>query len=352
MTDRGEDMDSGNAARGRYARQIVLRELGEAGQQSIGNAVAVVAGLGALGTRSAEVLARAGVGTLRLVDRDLVELSNLQRQSLFSEADVAGSLPKAEAAVRGLREINSSIRYEPLVADINPANVERITEGATVVVDGLDNFYTRMLVNEACVKQRVPLVYGACLETYGSAVTVIPGVTACLHCLFPDVGLAAAPPLTCETVGVWGPVAALVAAWQASEALKIASGHAAVTSRELVQVDLWRNELTRLPAARVPGCRVCGARKFELLAKPARLATASLCGQNAVQVVPPPSFDLDFDLMCSTLARTFHLERNPYLVRFRAGDLDVAVFHDGRAIVFGTSDANEALGLYGKYVGN
>ena len=254
--------------------------------------------------------------------------------------------------MRRLRQINSAIRYTPIVMDINPANVERMAEGATVVVDGLDNFYTRMVINEACVKLRVPLVYGACLATYGSAATVIPGETACLHCLFPDVALAAAPPLTCETVGVWAPVAVVVAAWQASEALKIASGHAAITSRELVHVDLWRNELTRLPAARVPGCRVCGARKFDLLAEPARLATASLCGEHAVQVVPPPSFDLDFDLLCTTLARTVHVDRNPYLVRFRAGDRDVAVFRDGRAIIFGTSDANEALSLYGKYVGN
>jgi len=345
-------MSNGDAPQGRYARQVVLKEIGETGQRIIGDAVAVVAGLGALGTHIAELLARAGVGTLRLVDRDLVELSNLQRQSLFSEDDAAESLPKAEAAGRRLREINSAIQYEAIVADINPGNVERITDGATVVVDGLDNFYTRMVINEACVKRGVPLVYGACLATYGSAATVIPGVSACLNCLFPDVALAAGPPLTCETVGVWGPVAALVAAWQASEALKIVSGHAAQVSLHLVQADLWRNDVTRLPAARVPGCRVCGARKFELLGQPGRLATASLCGEHAVQVVPPASFNLDFDLLCTTLGRVVHVERNPYLVRFRTGDRDVAVFRDGRAIVFGTSDANEALSLYGKYVGN
>jgi molybdopterin-synthase adenylyltransferase len=345
-------MVTADVIQGRYARQIVMPQVGEPGQRRIGDAVVVVAGLGALGTHVADLLARAGVGTLRLVDRDLVELSNLQRQSLFAEQDVAAALPKAEAAVRRLRQINSSIRYESIVADINPATVETITAGATVVVDGLDNFYTRMLINESCVKSGVPLVYGACLATYGSVVTVIPGVSACLHCLFPEVARDAAPPVTCETAGVLGPVAALIAAWQASEVLKIASGHAALTSPHLIHVDLWRNELTRLPAARVPGCTVCGARKFDLLAEPARLATASLCGRNAVQVVPPRSFNLDFDLLCTTLARTVHLDRNPYVVRFRIGDRDVAVFRDGRAIVFGTSDANEALSLYGKYVGN
>jgi adenylyltransferase/sulfurtransferase len=348
----GEQLNAADVTHGRYARQIVLKEIGEAGQRRIADAVAVVAGLGALGSHVAELLARAGVGTLRLVDRDLVELSNLQRQCLFSEDDAAASLPKADAAARRLRAVNSAIRYEPIVADINPATVERFTEGATVVVDGLDNFYTRMLINEACVKRAVPFVYGACLATYGSAVTVIPGVSACLHCLFPGVAREAAPPVTCETVGVLGPVAALVAAWQASEALKIASGHAALASPHLIHVDLWRNELTPLPAARVPGCTVCGGRQFDLLAEPARLATASLCGRNAVQVVPPRSFNLDFDLLATTLARTLHVERNPHLLRFRAGHHEMAVFRDGRAIVFGTSDANEALSLYGKFVGN
>jgi adenylyltransferase/sulfurtransferase len=345
-------MATADVVQGRYARQIVLQQVGEAGQRRIAGAVAVVAGLGALGTHVADLLARAGVGTLRLVDRDLVELSNLQRQSLFAEEDAAAALPKAEAALRRLRQINSTIRYERIVDDINPATVERITEGATVVVDGLDNFYTRMLINESCVKSGVPLVYGACLAMYGSGVTVIPGVSACLHCLFPNVAQEAAPPVTCETAGVLGPVAALVAAWQASEALKIASGNTALVSPHLIHVDLWRNELTPLPAARVPGCRVCGERRFELLAQPSRLTTASLCGRNAVQIVPPASFNLDFDLLATTLARTVHVERNPYLLRFRAGDRAVAVFRDGRAIVFGTADANEALSLYGKYVGN
>jgi len=345
-------MKKGELGQARYARQALLKEIGDAGQAMIGNSVAVVTGLGALGTHVADTLARAGVGTLRLVDRDLVELSNLQRQCLFEEEDVALSLPKAEAGVRRLRRINSDIRYESIVDDINPGNVERIVSGATVVVDGLDNFYTRMLINEACVKHGIPLVYGACLATYGSGATVIPGVSACLHCLFPEIELEAGPPVTCETAGVLGPVAALVAAWEASEALKVMSGGKDRVSPHLVHVDLWRNEITLLPAARVAGCRVCVDRKFELLGQGARLKTASLCGRNAVQIVPPPAFNLDFDLLCTALGRVVHLERNPYLVRFRTGDRDVAVFRDGRAIVFGTSDANEALSLYGKYVGN
>jgi adenylyltransferase/sulfurtransferase len=335
----------------RYARQTVLKEIGQAGQQMLDGATAVIAGLGALGSNSANLLARAGVGTLRLVDRDIVDWTNLQRQTLFEEEDAAQSLPKAEAAARYLKRVNSAIRYEPITEDINPGNIERIVAGAAVVVDGLDNFYTRALVNEACVKHGIPWLYGACLGTYGSAATVIPGVSACLNCLMPDIGQATTPPLTCETVGVLGPVAAMVAAWQSSEALKIMAGKQDAASPHLVHVDLWQNDFSTLPMTRVPGCAVCGQHKFDLLEHGNRLATASLCGRDAVQIVPPPSFNLDFDLLCQTLGRIFTLEQNPFLLKFRADDHDVVVFHDGRAMVFGTSDPNAALSLYGKYIG-
>lgn len=335
----------------RYARQTVLKEIGPAGQQMLAGATAVIVGLGALGSNSANLLARAGVGTLRLVDRDIVDWTNLQRQSLFEEEDAAQSLPKAEAAARYLKRINSAIRYEPVTEDINPGNIERIVAGAAVVIDGLDNFYTRALVNEACVKHGIPWAYGACLGTYGSAATIIPGVSACLNCLLPDIGQATTPPLTCETVGVLGPVAAMVAAWQSSEALKIMVGKKDMASPHLVHVDLWQNDFSTLPMARVAGCAVCGQHKFDLLEHGSRLATASLCGRDAVQIVPPSSSKIDFDLLRQTLGRIFTLEPNPYLLKFRADDHDMVVFPDGRAMVFGTSDPNAALSLYGKYIG-
>jgi molybdopterin-synthase adenylyltransferase len=264
----------------RYARQTVLKEIGQAGQQMLAGATAVVMGLGALGTNSANLLARAGVGTLRLVDRDIVDWTNLQRQSLFEEEDAAQSLPKAEAAVRYLKRVNSEIRYEPITEDINPGNIERIVAGASVVVDGLDNFYTRALVNQACVKHGIPWLYGACLETYGSAATIIPGVSACLNCLLPDIGQATTPPLTCETEGVLGPVAAMVATWQSSEALKIMVGKKDAVSSHLVHVDLWQNDFSTLPMTRVAGCAVCGQHQFDILEHGSRLATASLCGRH------------------------------------------------------------------------
>ena len=183
--------------------------------------------------------------------------------------------------------------------------------GAAVVVDGLDNFYTRALVNEACVKHGIPWVYGACLGTYGSAATIIPGISACLNCLLPDIGQATTPPLTCETVGVLGPVAALVAAWQSSEALKIMVGKKDAASPHLVHVDLWQNDFSTLPMMRVAGCAVCGQHKFDLLEHGSRLATASLCGRDAVQIVPPPSSHFDFDLASSDPRSDLHARTEP-----------------------------------------
>ncbi len=344
-TSKGDPMQT------RYARQTVLKEIGEAGQKSLAASTAVVIGLGALGTNSAALLARAGVGTLRLADRDVVDWSNLQRQALFEEADAAQSQPKAEAAARHLKRINAALNYEPVIGDVNAANIERIVAGATVVVDGLDNFYARALVNQACVKHGIPWIYGACLGTYGSAATIIPGVSACLHCLLPDAGQATTPPLSCETVGVLGPVAAVIAAWQSAEALKIMAGSTKAVSPYLIHVGLWDNDFSTLPSTRVTACAVCGQHKFDLLEQGSRMAAASLCGRDAVQVMPPAGFSMDFDLLRETLGRILEVQENPFLLKFQVNGMQVIVFHDGRAMVFGTSDPAAALALYGKYIG-
>src|ERR1035438_2834994 len=249
----------------RYARRSIAAKCTQTGQRMIADSTVVVVGLGALGSNCANLLARAGIGTLRLADRDVVDWTNLQRQSLFEEDDAAQSLPKAEAAARHLKRINSAVRYEPITDDINPGNVERIVAGAAVVVDGLDNFYTRALINQACVKHGIPWIYGACLGTYGNIATIIPGVSACLNCLLPDVAQATTPPLSCETFGVLGPVAALVAAWQSAEALKIVVGKQAAVSRQLIYVELWDTDFSLLPMTRNAQCSVCGQHKFELL---------------------------------------------------------------------------------------
>jgi adenylyltransferase/sulfurtransferase len=335
----------------RYARQTALKEIGTSGQEKLAGATAVILGLGALGSNSANMLARAGVGTLRLVDRDFVDWTNLQRQSLYEEADAAAALPKAAAAAAHLQRINSAIRCETVVEDINATNIERLIAGATVVVDGLDNFHTRALLNQACVKHGIPWVHGACLGTCGNAATIIPGRTACLACLLPEVGTATTPPLTCETVGVLGPVAMMVAAWQSTEAIKLIVGASVAISRGLTHIDPWHGDICAVPAARVPNCRVCGEREFDLLDRPARLASASLCGRDAVQIVPPLGAAFDFELLRTTLEQLFPIERNPYLLRFHAEGHDIAVFSDGRAMVFGTMDPERALRLYCKYIG-
>jgi len=267
---------------------MFVAEIGAAGQEAIMKSKVVVIGLGALGSTIANILARAGVGTLGLVDRDFVDWSNLQRQGLYDEEDVKNSLPKAVAAEKNLARINSDIRYEAVVADVNPGNIEKILSGASIVLDGLDNFYTRALINEACVKMGIPWVQGARVSTYGNVAAFIPGETACYNCFYPGVADLASPE-TCDTVGVLGPLAFLSAAWQASEAIKILSGKKEDAFRGMIFVELWENNVKFLPLKRSPECTVCGKREFALLSQPSQLMVSSLCGRNAVQIIPAAS---------------------------------------------------------------
>lgn len=333
----------------RYSRQVCLSEIGEEGQERIRNSTVVILGLGALGSTVANILSRAGVGNLRLVDRDFVELSNLQRQGIYDEEDVKKNLPKAVAAKNHLAEINSEITYEALVMDVNPGNVEKIIRDATVVVDGLDNYYTRALVNQACVKLGIPWVHGACISTYGTVMTLIPGKTPCYECFVPGAGERTSP-YTCDTVGVFGPVAFLVASWEASEALKIAAGNGDSVLGNLIWIDLWGNRVTPISINRNSDCPVCARREFPLLEKREPIMTSSVCGKNAVQVVPGLD-KFDFDVRREVLSRTFPLEVNDYLLKFNAGDYEIVLFRDGRAMVFGTTDQNVAKSLYTRYIG-
>ncbi|BCV24174.1 ThiF family adenylyltransferase [Gelria sp. Kuro-4] len=337
-------------AESRYSRQILVPGIGVEGQKAIQEATAVVIGLGALGSTVANLLARAGVGTLRLVDRDFVDWTNLQRQGLYEEEDARKCLPKAVAAHRHLARVNSEIRYESIVADVNPGNIEQILSGATVVVDGLDNFYTRALVNEASVKMTIPWIHGACVSTYGTAATIVPGETACYNCLFPDAA-AMTSANTCDTVGILGPVAFAVASWEAAEALKILAGRKEEVSRRLMFLDLWLNDVHFVPAERNLECRVCGRREFSLLDRNAPLTTTSLCGRNAIQVVPAVARSFDFESTVDRLKKAVPIESNQYLLKFKVGQCELVVFRDGRAIVFGTDDPKIAKSLYGRYIG-
>jgi molybdopterin-synthase adenylyltransferase len=335
----------------RYSRQILFEGIGEEGQRRIRGSRALVVGCGALGSAQVEMLARAGVGRLRIVDRDFVEESNLQRQTMFTERDARERVPKAVAAGRRVAEINSDVACEFEVADVSQSNAERLIEGCDVVLDGTDNFATRFLINDACVKHGVAWVYGAAVGSYGVTMTVRPRVTPCLRCVFPDEPAAASAP-TCDTAGVIMPIISVVAAVQVAEALKLLAGRAESLHGGLLQFDVWRNEWRRIALkGRAPDCPACALGRFEALEAEAGDMTTVLCGRDAVQVSPRRASKIDLESLAARLRGAGEVKANQYLVRLRAGDYELTVFEDARAIVRGTEDAGVARSLYARYVG-
>jgi adenylyltransferase/sulfurtransferase len=335
----------------RYSRQILFDGIGEEGQRRLRASRVLVAGCGALGSAQAEMLARAGVGRLRVVDRDFVEESNLQRQTMFTERDARDRAPKAAAAARRVAEINSDVVCEAVVADLNPSNVERAVEGCDVVLDGTDNFATRFLINDACVKHGVAWVYGAAVGSYGVTMTVRPRVTPCLRCVFPVVPAAGTSP-TCDTAGVIMPVIAVVAAVQVAEALKLLTGRVESLHGGLAQFDVWRNEWRRIGAgSRAEDCPACALGRYDALEAEAGEFATVLCGRDAVQVTPRGAGALDLDALAARLRAAGEVKSNEYLVRLRAGGYELTVFRDARAIVRGTDDPAVARSVYARYVG-
>ncbi|HEX8282224.1 MAG TPA: ThiF family adenylyltransferase [Pyrinomonadaceae bacterium] len=335
----------------RYSRQILFDGIGEAGQRRLAASRALVVGCGALGSAHVEMLARAGVGKLRVVDRDFVEESNLQRQTMFTERDARERVPKAVAAARRVAEINSEVVCEAEVADVSQSNVERLVEGCDVVLDGTDNFATRFLVNDACVKHGVAWVYGAAVGSYGVTLTVRPRVTPCLRCVFPEVPAAGTAP-TCDTAGVIMPVISIVAAVQVAEGLKLLTGSFESLHGGLMQFDVWRNEWRRISAGgRAPDCPACALGRFESLEAEAGDVATVLCGRDAVQVSPRAAAALDLEALAKRLRAAGEVKSNEYLVRLRAGGYELTVFRDARAIVRGTDDPATARSVYARYVG-
>ncbi|HYP53493.1 MAG TPA: ThiF family adenylyltransferase [Pyrinomonadaceae bacterium] len=336
----------------RYSRQILFEGIGAEGQRRLRASRALVVGGGAWGSSQVEALARAGVGRLRIVDRDFVEESNLQRQTMFDERDARERIPKAVAAARRIKEINSDVEVEAEVADVTGANVERFVEGCVVVLDDTDNFTTRYLVNDVCVKLGVAWVYGAAVGSYGVTLTVRPRATPCLRCVFPEVPAAASAP-TCDTAGVVMPIISIVAAVQVSEAWKILTGRVESLHGALMQFDVWRNEWRRLrlgPPA--PDCPTCALGRYDSLAAEGGDLLTVLCGRNAVQVSPAARSPVDLPALAERLRSAGEVKINPYLVRLRAGDYELTVFADARAIVRGTDDPTTARTLYARYVGS
>jgi molybdopterin-synthase adenylyltransferase len=320
--------------------------MGEAGQQRLLDARVAVVGCGALGSFQAGALARAGIGFLRIIDRDYIELSNLQRQWLFDQCDVEQGLPKAIAATRKIAAINSEIEAEPSVADLTPENIDDLLGDVGLILDGTDNFETRYLINDYAVSHGLPWIYGAAVGSYGITMPVLPGTTACLRCVYPDPPAGAQP--TCETAGVLGSITALIASLQVSEALKILCG--AEASRKITTVDVWSGEIRQLaqpsPDER---CPACGLREFPYL-NGERRSPVSLCGRNAVQI-HERSRPLDLEDLAARLAPLGVVRANEFALRFETPPYLLTVFPDGRAIVKGTTDVGVARSLYARYVG-
>jgi adenylyltransferase/sulfurtransferase len=334
------------AERDRYSRQILFPGVGEQGQQRLLDARVAVAGCGALGSFQAGALARAGIGFLRLVDRDYVELSNLQRQWLFDECDVEQGMPKAAAAARKMAQINRGVRVEPAVADLTPANVDDLLGGVDLILDGTDNFETRYLINDFAVERGVPWIYGAAVGSYGIVMPVIPGRTACLRCVYPDPPAGAQP--TCETAGVLGSVTALIASLQVSEAIKILC--CVEPARKITTVDVWSGDIRQVAQpGPVADCPACGRREFPYLAGERR-APVSLCGHNAVQI-HERSRPLELRDLAARLAPLGPVRANEFALQFEAPPYLLTVFADGRAIVKGTTDIGVARSLYARYIG-
>ncbi|MDQ6693365.1 MAG: ThiF family adenylyltransferase [Chloroflexota bacterium] len=343
--------DLSMAPNGRYSRQTVLPQIGIQGQENLAASTVAIVGVGALGSSIAEMLARAGVGVLRLIDRDYLELHNLQRQSLYTEADVRSGIPKAAAAARRLAEINSEIDVEPLVADITPENALDLLRGATIILDGTDNLQTRYLVNDCAIKLSIPWIYSGVIGVSGVCMPIVSGETACLRCLFPEP-LPAGSAETCDVAGVLGSVAHAISAISAAEAIKlIVNGHA---TPGLLTADLWQGSWDRLEVARNPDCPACSLHRFDYLDSLEWEQDAGrLCGRDAVQVRLPGRSKPDLSMLGSRLqaSQIGEVVVNEYLVRLRTGAYEMTLFADGRVIVKGTDDAGVARSLVARYIG-
>jgi molybdopterin-synthase adenylyltransferase len=347
-TDAG-DVRREAAAGERYSRQILFRGIGGEGQQKLSTAKVAVIGCGATGSALSGLLARAGVGSLLIIDRDYVEASNLQRQSLFDEADAAESLPKAIAAARKIAAFNSQIRVEAKVDDLIPSNIENLLQGVNLILDGTDNFETRYLINDYAVDRALPWIYCAAVGSYAVTLNILPFETACLACVFPDSPRGMVD--TCETSGILNSTVNLVASIAATEALKLLVGRPAALRRTLLSFDLWTNEHAEISAARpYPGCRACAQRDFIHLAGEGR-PHITLCGRNSVQIHERERA-IDFAEMDHRLQPHGVVRRNDFVLKFWRDPYEMTLFRDGRAIIKGTTDTALARSLYARYVGS
>jgi molybdopterin-synthase adenylyltransferase len=340
----------------RYSRQILFGEIGESGQQRLLESSAVIVGCGALGTALANLLVRAGVGRLRIVDRDFVEPSNLQRQTLFEESDAQEALPKAVAAERRLRAINSGLAVEGIVADLGPKNAEELLRGFPLILDGTDNFETRFLLNDLAIVLNVPWIYAAVVASYGVTLTVRPGVTACLACALESSGGNGSHPAgagsedTCDTVGVLGAAAGVIASIEAAEAIKLLVGKGDSVGGRLVSFDVWSGKFQSVRVARNAECRACVRHELRYLEGEAQ-PHLTMCGRDSVQIHERRR-QLDLAALGKRIAPTVaDVRENGFLLRFRVPPYEMTVFADGRAIIKGTREPSVARSLYARFIG-
>jgi molybdopterin-synthase adenylyltransferase len=342
--------------RERYSRQILFAGIGEAGQEKLLASSAVLVGCGALGTVAANLLVRAGIGRLRIIDRDFVESSNLQRQTLFEEADARDALPKAVAAERRLRSVNSSVQVEGVVADLTPKNAADLVSGFPLILDGTDNFQTRLLLNDAAISLDIPWIYAAAVGSYGLTMTVLPEKTACLACLLekddesPLRGESPASEATCDTAGVLASAASAIASIEATEAIKFLAGETEALHGRLVSCDVWSGKFQSIRVSRNPECRACSHRDFTYLDGQAQ-PHITMCGRDSVQI-HDRSRRIDLAELGRRLsaAAADQVRSNDFLLRCRIAPYELTVFADGRAVVKGTQDPAVARSLYARYI--
>ncbi|MEW9698275.1 ThiF family adenylyltransferase [Paenibacillus sp. SI8] len=348
------DEEVKNDVDARYSRQVLFAPIGVNGQRKLNESKVAIVGMGALGTVLANHMVRAGVGYVRLIDRDFVETSNLQRQMLYDEDDAASSTPKAIAAAKRLQLVNSQVVIDPYVTDVNPTNAETLLSGVDLILDGTDNFSVRFLINDVSNKLGIPWIYGGAVASRGVALTIIPGQTPCLRCLFAGAP-AAGTTETCDTAGVIGGIIHIVASFQATEALKILIGDQTHLNLRMQQWDLWYNQNSAISVAgaRKADCPACGQQHYEYLDAIMDSDTIqSLCGRNSVQIHPIHPSTLTLEDWEERLMPLGPVEKNRFLLKFQASpEIHMVIFPDGRVLIQGTDDLTQAKSLYSRYIG-
>ena len=334
----------------RYSRQVILPNIGEEGQKTLLKSKITIIGCGALGTVVANNLVRAGVGKISIIDRDFVELNNLQRQILFDEDDIG--IPKSVAAAEKLGRVNSDVKIEAMVKDLNHMNAEKIIGGVDLVLDGTDNMQTRFLINDVCVKSKIPWIYTAAIGTYGMMMTIVPGRTPCFRCLLPDVPEPGSLP-TCDTVGVLNTIPAIIASIESTEAIKILLKEKRTINAEgnLIFYDVWSNNFEKRTIIQDKRCRCCVEHKFDFLNAAKKEIITSLCGRNAIQITPAKPTDISFISLAERLKRLGEVRFNNFILVFKERDKEISLFKDGRAIIKGTDDEKVARSLYARFIG-